>query len=268
MSASRRVVTVVLVVMTMALTIGGLVFAATDSNATGKVVDPLALNGVAPTSTDLQIVVSTNQTFSASATVAVNFVTNALEAHVQIPLFFSSTGVDLRLVDHHLYAGTANLPALFGASWLSAPAGQPPLPSLARAMVKPDVAIVKGFSNEVITKRGSSTTYSFQRANVPTKSLGSLPFTLPTRATVYFTLTTGSQGELSASSLTIASLHSRISIAVTVLSYNQPALIVAPPQGAVKQVNRSILHQIMSTLPIASLLTPSAVTSLGTMRLN
>jgi len=53
--------------------------------------------------------------------------------------------------------------------------------------------------------------------------------TLPTLATVDFSISVGSQGEVTGLGLTVTSKRSTAAITVTVLSYNQPTAIVAPP---------------------------------------
>ena len=268
MTAARRVLTITLVIVTSALTAAGLVFAATDSNATSNPSDSLALNGIAPQSSELHVSISTSQSYSASATVTINFATNAIEANVQVPMVASSSGVDVRLVDHHVYVAMANLSALFGASWLSAPVKQPSLQKLAEEMLHPDVAHVRGFTHATITKNGSSTTYSYRRNNVVVASPAGLALHLPAHVSLTLTVTTGSQGELTASSFSATSAHSSISINSTVLAYNQSAQISVPPTRMVKPLDRSIVRQLLGTSPLATLLTPRGLTSLGMVQLN
>ncbi len=268
MRVSNRVASLGLVIAALALTVTGVTLAATDPNPSGAAKDPLVLNGYPPKSTQLHVTVSTGQAYNVTADVNVNFVTNDVRAQLQVPMFFSATQVDLRLVNSHLYAGSGNLSKIIGSSWLATPLSQPSLYGLSLEMTKPDISLISGFSQETITHSGYNTTYSYHRDNVAITAPNGLPVTLPTRAAVDFSITLGSQGELTASSFTVTSKTSTASISVAVLSYNQPADITAPPASDVKQVNTSQLQKLFGSLPVTNLLSPKGVASLGQIRLN
>src|SRR5579863_6093442 len=106
MLVSRKVAAAGLAVAALALTVTGVVLAATDPNAGGNQKDPLALNGYPPRTAQLRVVVSTGQAYTVSA-------------DLQIPLLFSATTVDLRLVAGHLFASSPNLGAIVGSQWVS-----------------------------------------------------------------------------------------------------------------------------------------------------
>jgi hypothetical protein len=57
-------------------------------------------------------------------------------------------------------------------------------------------------------------------------------------------------------------------ITATVLSYNQPARIEAPPAGQVKSEDAKFLEKLLGSTPIASLLVPQNLTSLGSTTLS
>ena len=268
MAVSSRAAFTLVAAIALGLTTTGIVLAATDSNPTGIVKDPLALNGYPPKSAQMHVVISTGQQYNVTADVNVNFATNAVQADLQIPMFFSSAGVELRLVNRHLFAGAPNLSSIIGAPWVSTPVGQPSLYGLSLEMTKPDISLISGFTHETITTNGYSTTYDFQRDNVTINHPSGLPFTVPKRANVDFTITTGSQGELTATGFSVTSPHSTASVYATVLSYNRPAAIVAPPSNQVKKIDQSLLHRLFGTSPAGSFLSPKGVASLGKMRLS
>lgn len=268
MNVSSRAASILLAVVATALTVTGIVLAATDSNPSGNAKDPLALNGYPPKTAQIRFVVSTGQEYNVTADVNVNFVTNAVQADLQIPMFFSSANVEMRLVHGTLFAGSANLSSIAGRSWVSTPVGQPSLYGLSLEMTKPDISLISGFTHESITKSGYLTTYDFQRDNVVINHPSGLPFVVPKRASVDFSITVGRQGELTASSFSVTSTHLTASVQATVLSYNQPATIVAPPAHSVKKIDQSFWRQIFGSSAASSLLDPKTLTSLGQMRLS
>ena len=268
MKLSGRLGALSLAVLALALTVTGVVLAATDANPSGAPRDALALNGYPPKSAQLHVVISTGQRYTVSADVNVNFVTNAVQALVQIPLFFSATTVELRLVNNHLYAGTDTLSSIVGKPWVALPVKAPSLFGLSLEMTKPDIALITGFPSITVTGDRQSKTYHYHRDNVTITAPTGLPVTLPTHAAIDFSITLGSQGELTATSFVVTSKTSTASITATVVSYNQPASIVAPSATDVQPVTPAILHQLFGSSSITKLLSPQNVTSLGQIRLN
>jgi hypothetical protein len=268
MAVPKRAASIGLIVVSLALTVTGVVLAATDQYPGGSSRDPLALNGFPPKSAQVHFVISTGQQYTVSADLNVNFVTDAVEANVEIPMFFSTTILDLRLVNHHLYGTSPNLSSVIGSTWFSYPMSQPSLYGLSLEMTKPDISLISGFTQQTITHNGYSTTYSYHRDNVAINSPSGLPLTLPTRAAIDFTITVGKQGELTASSFTVTSKTSTASISATVLSYNRPAHIASPPPGEVKSIDTTQIGKLFGSPTISSLLTPRSVASLGQIRLN
>lgn len=268
MKVSSRAGALSLAVVALALTVTGVVVAATDSNPAGSPKDTLALNGYPPKSAQLHVVISTGQRYNVSADVNVNFVTNAVEAQLQIPLFFSATNIDLRLVNNQLYAGSGNLSSIVGKSWVALPLKEPSLFGLALEMTKPDIGLISGFPSITVTGDALSKTYRYHRDNVTITAPTGFPVTLPTRAAIDFSITLGAQGELTATSFVVTSKTSTASITATVVSYNQPAHIVAPSAKDVKQLSPAILRQLFGSSSVTKLLSPQNVSSLGQIRLN
>ncbi len=269
MALSKRVGTVVLGVVAVGLTVTGLVFAATDSNLRGAAKDPLALNGYPPKTAQLAVTISTGQLYSVNAAINVDFVNNSVDANVQVPMAFSAINADLRLVNHHLYAGIANLQSIVGHSWISTPMKTPSLYGVSLEMTKPDISLISGYTRRTVTTIGSTTTYNFYRDNATIQAPPGLPLTLPTLATIDLSISVGSQGELTATGLTVTSKRSTASISVTVLSYNRPDRIVPPPAKDVLPVTKSILRKVFgSSTSLPSLLAPQNVAALGKIRLS
>lgn len=268
MAMSNRVGFAGLAAVALALTVTGIVLAATDPNAGGNQKDPLALNGYPPRSAQLHVVISTGQEYNVTGEVNVNFVRNTVAAQFQFPLLFSAARVDVRLVHHHLYASSPNLGAVIGSKWLSTPLRLPSLEGLSFEMTKPDISLISGFPQETVTHDGYLTTYLFHRDNVAIAVPSGLPLSVPARAAIDFSITLGRQGELAATSFTVTSAHSVAWVSVSVESYNAPARIVAPPARDVTPITSAGVAKIFGSTPFGNLLSPNAITSLGQIRLN
>ena len=135
-------------------------------------------------------------------------------------------------------------------------------------LVRPDIDLITGFSHTSVVKNGYFTTYDFSRDNVAVAPLGVATSRLPTVGSLDWSITTGKQGEVTGSSLTIATKRSETVITVTVLSYNRPASIAAPPAGQVTREDSKYLRKLLGSTPIASLLVPKNMTSRGSTQLN
>jgi len=268
MRVTSRVAGVGLAVAALALTVTGVVLAATDPNPGGSSKDPLSLNGYPPRTAQLHVVISTGQAYDVSADVNVNFRSNTVEALVQVPLAFSSVVVDLRLAHHHFYASSPNLSTVIGTHWLSMTSSQPALYGLSLEMTRPDIALISGFTTLTVVHQGYSTTYRYHRDNVAIAIPNGLPLSVPARANVDFTITLGKQGELTAASFAVSSAHSHASVTATVISYNAPARIVAPPARQVTPVDTARIAQLFGSSPLSGLLNPRSLTSLGQIRLS
>ena len=270
MKVSGRAGALALTTLALALTVTGVVLAATDPNPGSSPRDPLALNGYPPKSAQLHVVISTGQSYNVTADVNVNFVTNAVDAKVQIPLFFSATNVELRLVHHQLFAGSGTLSSIIGKSWVGLTVKEPSLFGVALEMTKPDISLISGFPSVTVTGDATHKTYLYHKNDVTITAPSGLPLTLPTHAAIDFSISMGAQGELTATSFTVTSKTSRASIDVSVVSYNQPAHIVAPSPSDVKALNAATLRQLFGShaSTVRTLISPYYLTSLGRMQLN
>jgi hypothetical protein len=268
MAVSGKIGAVGLATVALALTVTGVVLAATDPNPAGAAKDPLILNGYPPRSAQLHVVISTGQAYNITADLNVNFDTNAVAADVQVPMFFSATHLDLRLVGGHIYATSPNLASVIGSKWFSTPASLPSLFGLSLEMTKPDISLITGFPQSTVTHHGYYTTYKYHRDNVTITAPSGLPFTVPTRAAIDFSITLGRQDELTATSFTVTSATSTASIAVTVLSYNAAATIVAPPARDVTAITPAEIARIFGSTALGNLFAPHSIARLGQIRLS
>ena len=266
--ASQRIAAWTLAVVSLALTVTGVVLAATDPNPAETVRDPLALNGYPPRTADIAVVVSTGQAYQVRANVEVNFVANTAEATVAVPLVFSAAQFDLRLVDNHLYVGSSNFASVFGKPWTALPAGQPSLFGASLEMVKPDVALITGLDRLLTTKSGYQTTYRFRHRGYLSTSSGTQPVAFPARTTLNLSITVGRQGEVNAASLSLATGRTTLTLTATVLSYNQPVHVAVPRAADVKDVRGSALTGLFQGTAFAQLLSPSGWDSFFSSRLS
>ena len=249
------------------LTILGVVLAATDPNPSGFAKDPLALNGYPPKTAQLSLTVTTEGGIAIHANVEVNFNTNKIEATFVVPLVLSGLPVDVRLVGNEIYVTTPNFPAVIGKQWLALKENAPSLFNYSLELVKPDIDLINGFPTEVVTKNGYYVTHDFRRDNVAVRRLGASPATLPQVGSLNWSITTGKQDEVTASTLTVATRHSFTKVSATVLSYNQPTHIVAPPSARVKVGNSNYLKGLLDT-GMFSVLIPANLSNLGSTSLS
>lgn len=268
MATSQKTWAMVLAVVATALTVFGVVLAATDSNPGGFVKDSLVLNGYPPRTADIQLVVSTGQGYSVNADVKVNFHTNAIEAKIQVPLVFAGATFDARLVNKHIYVTSSNMASAVGKQWLGTVLNLPTLFNYSLELVKPDIALIAGFSHRSVVRSGPFTTYSFSRNDVAVSRIGATKGTLAGVGTLSLSITTGKQGEATAASITLASQNTQTTISAKVLSYNEPVNVLVPPSRKIKVVGGSYVRGLLGASPITSLLIPSNMTSLGSTHLN
>lgn len=259
MAASTRTGATLLAVVALSLSVLGVALAATDSNPTGSHRDPFGLNGYPPTSASLLVTVSTGQAYDLSANVNVDLRHDSVDATLNFPLVFSVAAVELRLVDHHLYAGAAS-----GSSnrWLSVPMRQPALFGFALELTKPDIALFGALGHETITTSGYSTTYEFLRHDVAVTNLVG-PDRSVVLGTLDWSITTGAQGEVTQSSITITTRHASTKVVARVLSYNKGGPISAPPRSDVRPASRSLVHELLHSAAFATILVPQNFTSLS-----
>jgi hypothetical protein len=256
MAVQKRFMALVLAAVALALTVTGVIVAATDSNPGGLAKDPLVLNGYPPSTAKLDVRLSTGSDFNLSANVAVNFTANKIDAVVSIPTVVSGAAVELRLIANQLYARSA---AQSSGPWMDAKMKSLPLFGVALELTKPDVKLLTGF-HETVTKSGYATTYLLYRDHVALTNLFGSSAT-SVLGSIRWTITVGSQGEVSMSSVTVKSAHTSTTLSVTVLSYNQPVSVATPTD--VKAIPLGSIDKLLTNKSIPILLIPRNLTSLS-----
>jgi len=259
MTGRKRVMAFAIGIIALALTVLGVVLAATDPNPGSIGKDPLALNGYPPRSADLSVSLSTSGGVGLDANITVNFKDNRASALVSFPTIISPSDVQVLMANDDLYARSASVTS---GPWYATPFKSLPLFGVSLELTKPDIYLISGF-HESISQSGYSTTYTFTRKHVVLSRLIGSSTSLSTLGSVRWTITTGSQGEASASTLVIRSKHSTSTISVKVLSYNQSATIVVPPSNGLQTLPLSGLEKLLKGQDFASLLIPRSLTSLG-----
>ncbi|HVA52968.1 MAG TPA: hypothetical protein VNF05_05585 [Acidimicrobiales bacterium] len=256
MAVKKRFMALALAAVALALTVTGVVVAATDSNPSGLTKDPLVLNGYPPSSAQLAVSVSAGSNFELSANVAVNFTANKVDAVVSLPTVVSSAAIELRLIAGHLYARSASQSS---GAWMDAKVKTPSLFGVALELTKPDIKLITGFQ-ETKTKSGHSTTYVLYRNNVALTNLFGSSST-SVLGSVRWTITVGSQGEVSMSSVVVKSKHTTTALSVTVSSYNHPVHVATPI--SVKLIPLAEIDKLLTSASIPTLLIPRSLTSLS-----
>jgi hypothetical protein len=258
---------VALAVLATALTVFGVVYAATDATSSGVAKDPFALHGYPPKSADLLVTISTGQSYTLSANVNVNFTTSAADAVVHFPLVFSVTSVDLRLVGKHVYAEAADISS---GRWLAFAVRPPAFFGLSLEMTKPDIAFITGLKETSVTKNGYEITHTYSRNGVALRNILGSAKNAVVLGSLKLSVTEGSNQEFTGGTMTMKSAHAMTTVTVQVLSYNRPAVISAPPSKDVKSMVGSTLPQLFASSSLTSILIPENFTSLilGSQQVN
>ncbi len=256
MAVTKRTWFTLLGVVATALTIFGVVFAATDSNSTSSSAtakDPLAMNGYPPKTADFAFSASSGSSYSVHANVEVNFITNKIEANFVVPLVTSGVQVDVRLIGDKAYMSSPNFASVLGEPWIEFSDSLPALYNFSLELVRPDISLITGFGSETVTKNGYFVTHSFHRNDVAVRTLDSSTGTLPKVGRLTFSITTGKQGEVTQGSLRIATKTNQTTLSATVLSYNQPTHIVAPPANEVLIKDPAFLQRLIDSASLSIL---------------
>ena len=264
MKQMTRTSGVLLALVASALTITGVVLAATDPNPSGGPLrDPLALNGYPPTSVGIGFSVTSDAQFNVQGTVAYNFTNNTASAQVQVPLVLSSAVFDVRAIGGHVFANTQNLNAPTHPSWYVEPLKIPSLYGGALELTKPDISLITGFPVTKVAHHGNSTTYTFEKQGITVTPLSARK-AHSTLGDETWTITTGSQGEVTGSTLVIRTAHAFTQIVATVLWYNHKVSVVAPPAADWTKVPASLANSVRSTQLLHDFVIPNSLFNLGT----
>lgn len=252
MSARTRLAAIVVAVVALALSVLGVVLAATDANPAGKVVDHLALNGYPPKTANATLTLTNGTGATLSANVSINFRRNEVGATLDFPLVFTNVAVNA-LVEHdrlYLRSGEAS-----NGTWYAFKVPTPSLFGLALELTKPDVGLITGL-HERVTRAQGSTTYVFTKRDV---ALTTLVSTKDSLGSLRWSITTGPQGEITVSELALRAGQTTTTLRLVIESYNQPAHLSAPPTAQVKQLSPSLLRQVLKNPALSGFLVPDGL---------
>ena len=261
MASSKRVLTAALGAIALTLTAAGIYQAATDANPSGQPLrDPLALNGYPPKTVGVNLTVTT-ASLEAHATVDLNLVTGQGTGALAIPLALSTATATLRLVDGTVYVNSPNFNAVSHPSWYRIGLKLPDLFGAALELTQPDIRLISGFPSHHVTHTADTTTYYFAKDNVPTSGLGGGNSQLGREM---WTITTGSQGEVTKSSIAIDAGGTTTKVDASIDWYNHPVITTAPPKGDWSSVPHSLVQALLGSGALGQISLPTNIRSLGT----
>jgi hypothetical protein len=255
----QRALAGTIALVALALSVMGVVIAAIDPNPGGLAKDPLVLNGYPPKTVQIAVAISTGSDVTLNATLEANFRTERVAALVHVPVVVTSASLNLVWAKGTLYARSADVE---NGPWFQTSQSMPDLFGLSLEFTKPDINLVGGF-HKTVSRSGYTTTYVFTKNDVALTSLLAPSGSLSVLGSVRWTISVGSQGEVSASTLVEKTRHAETTISATVLSYDQPAPIQVPPTSATQSLSHSGVAGILKDVNFNSLLVPSALRSLG-----
>ncbi|HVB19202.1 MAG TPA: hypothetical protein VNE22_02850 [Acidimicrobiales bacterium] len=251
MPVSKRVGGLLIAAVAFALTVTGVVVAATDSNPLGISKDPLALHGFPPKTADVALSLRSGSGVGLSAQLQIDFAKGRVEAHVQFPVIFTSVNEELRLVGGHLYVRGSNVAQ---GPWLGVPLKAPNFFGVSLEMIKPDIALITGLK-KTVAHSGYETIYTFARQSVALNVLGAKGRS--TLGSLRWTIITGASGEVVSSTLALASHHRTTTLSMNVLSYNQPARVSAPAAKDVHSLTKGFFTRIMKSVSGSGFMLPN-----------
>ncbi|MGC8498499.1 MAG: hypothetical protein ACP5OV_03240 [Acidimicrobiales bacterium] len=261
MARTQRIGAAVLAVVSLGLTVTGVVLAATDShpNPGARAVDPLALNGYPPSTATLAISVDAGAT-TLSGTIGIDFRHDAAQASLNLPLGVTAIAAQLILTPHHLYIGSSNLSGIVGQPWLAESVHTPSLYDWSLEATHPDVTMIQGYQSRTVTHAAGVTTYHFTYLGVHLAVPGLLRSVVPSAGRVDVSVSVGSQNEFTGATVVASSSTATASLTATVLGYNQPLHIAGPPRSQVRPLTPGVARRILRGLSgISQLLGPGAL---------
>lgn len=260
----HRGIAVVSGLVACGLTLYGIVLAAVDPNPSGGPYrDPLALNGYPPTSVGLSFTVHSESPYTLTGTADINLKTTTARAVVQVPFVLGTVTFSATALHNQVFFNNANLNTPTHPVWYHTHLSFPSLFGGALELTMPDIALIKGFPITSVRHGAHSTTYTFEKSGIAVTPV-SATHAHSTLGSEAWTITTGQQGEVTASSLKIRTPHAFTAVSVTVLWYNHRVSVVAPPRSQWAALPASLGKQIRTTSVLNDFVIPNALYSLGT----
>lgn len=257
MNNARRILTWIVTVLAVGGTGFGVVKAATDPAPGGVAVDHLRLNGYPPTSATLSVSLTGVGGLDVVGRVYLDMTNNEVEGTFTVPTL-DQQQVEAIWANNRIYLqtspGTSN-------PWVYVSKGSPSLFGLALEMTRPDLALVAGFPQESARTSGWSTVHRFSRPSLAVRDLFNPSVTRI--GSMVWTVTTGSEGEVTASSVTLHTGTTTTSLTATVESYNQKVHITLPTNVVGTPLGAAQLRGLLPTSATLHLLVPVNISSLG-----
>ncbi len=261
---NRRLAAAVVAVVALALTVLGVVLAATDPNPGGVTSDPLALHGFPPKTAHLVFTASTS-TLQATADLTVDFRHAGATGVATVGLATGGEAFNVVLNGRHLYVRSA---AESSGPWYRVTTPIIQFFGLSLELTKPDLALISGYHTRTVTRDGYLTTYAYVFPHAALTPLFAGRATTSRLGRVDWSITVGSQGEVTASVLQISAGGQTSTLSATVQAYNAPAAVVLPSVGPVAPVSSRQVAKLLHSAGLGSILLPRGLLSGGTTTVN
>ncbi len=261
---NRRLAATVVAVVALALTTLGVVLAATDPNPGGVTTDPLALHGFPPRTAHLLITASTSA-LQATADLTVDFRNGAATGVATVGLTAAGESFNVVLVGRHLYLRSA---AESSGPWYQVATPTLPFFGLSLELTKPDLALVSGYRSRTVTHVGYLTTYDYLFSHAALTPLFAGRATTSRLGTVDWSITVGSEGEVTASTLRVSAGGQTSTLSATVQAYNAPRVVAVPSVSPVAPVASRQVAKLLHSAGLGSILLPRGLLSGATTTVN
>ena len=261
---NRRLAAAVVAVVALALTVLGVVLAATDPNPGGVTSDPLALHGFPPTTAHL-VITATTSTLQATADLTVDFRHAGATGVATVGLTAAGEAFNVVLNGQHLYVRSA---AESSGPWYQVTTPALPFFGLSLELTKPDLALIAGYHSRTVTHDGYLTTYAYVFPHAALTPLFAGRSTTSRLGSVNWSITVGSEGEVTASTLRVSAGGQTSTLSATVEAYNAPATVVLPSVGPVAPVASHEIARLLHSAGLGSILLPRGLLSGATTTVN
>jgi hypothetical protein len=250
---SRRLFAWLLAVVSLGLTATGVTFAALSSSTDSGA---LALNDHPPTTARLTMTMDTGNGIAMNGTGSIDFVHNAIDLQVAIPLVITTVNAELRFINGHLYVGNASVSALNNGqtatkSWmqLNQTASTLDLTGLSLTMLKPQLGHLNDGAR--VSNENGLVVYTKQ-------------FTAKGNEHATVKLYTEPAGQIAGLDIAVHLKGVHLHIAAQMTAYNAPVHITAPPAKDIQTLpSKDALQQLLGGLGSGGSLLPSVASILS-----
>ncbi len=261
---NRRLAATAVAVVALALTVLGVVLAATDPNPGGVTRDPLALHGFPPKTAHL-VISAASSTLQASVNLTVDFRNADATGVATVGLSAAGEAFNVVLTGRHLYLRSA---AESTGPWYQVSTPTLPFFGLSLELTKPDLALISGYHSRTVSHDGYLTTYTYDFAHAALTPLFAGRSTTARLGTVDWSITVGSEGELTATALTVSAGGQTSTLSASVQAYNAPAVVSIPSVGPIARVAPREVARLLHSAGLGSILLPRGLLAGGAATVN